>query len=110
MRRVVRSVEPQPYCHVLALHDDHEKWYAALPPCLKIWTGIHLPGTTPSYRLILEMMHFKGLCVLHRPYLSAHKHDNRYAGSRRILPRIRSQDTTSPRRVWFGHTARRQVV
>lgn len=91
MRRVVRNalcVEPQPYSHIVALQEDHEKWYAALPPCLRIRSIADTAFTDQNYtimhRLMLEMMYLKSLCVLHRPYLSAYKHDAKYDSSRRI--------------------------
>ncbi|KAK3937918.1 fungal-specific transcription factor domain-containing protein, partial [Diplogelasinospora grovesii] len=37
---------------------------------------------TLFHRLALEIMHLKGLCVLHRPYLASHKEDPAYAFSR----------------------------
>ncbi|OAQ61988.1 fungal specific transcription factor domain-containing protein [Pochonia chlamydosporia 170] len=91
MRRVVRNalcVETQPYSQVVTLQKDHEKWYAALPPCLKIRTIAETSFTDQNYtimhRLMLEMMYLKSLCVLHRPYLSKHKTDPKYDSSRQI--------------------------
>ncbi|KAK2612358.1 hypothetical protein QQS21_001622 [Conoideocrella luteorostrata] len=91
MRRVVRNalcVEPSPYSHVLSLQDEHEKWYATLPPCLRIRTIAETAFTDQNYtimhRLMLESMYRKSLCVLHRPYLSAYKDNPRYDHSRQI--------------------------
>jgi hypothetical protein len=91
MRRVVRCVlcvKPQPYSHVLALQHEHDKWHASLPPCLRIRTIAETPFTDQNYtimhRLMLDMLHLKSQCILHRPYLSTHKNDPQYDTSRRI--------------------------
>ncbi|KAL6907044.1 fungal-specific transcription factor domain-containing protein [Trichoderma evansii] len=91
MRRVVRhvlAVTPVPYAETLALNQDLQEWHDSVPACLRIRTIRNTSFTDANYtimhRLMLELMYLTSLCILHRPYLTTHKHDAEYDASRRI--------------------------
>ncbi|KAL7814566.1 hypothetical protein V8C44DRAFT_363529 [Trichoderma aethiopicum] len=91
MRRVVRhvlSTSPSPYAETLALNGQLDEWHASVPACLRIRTIRDTAFTDPNYtimhRLMLELMYLKSLCILHRPYLTSHKHDPTDSASRQI--------------------------
>ncbi|TFB04239.1 hypothetical protein CCMA1212_003824 [Trichoderma ghanense] len=91
MRRVVRhvlAVAPAPYADTLALNRELDEWHDSVPACLRIRTIRDTAFTDPNYtimhRLMLELMYLKSLCILHRPYLTSHKHDPEYTTSRQI--------------------------
>ena len=91
VRRVMRlalHTEPQPYSETLTLQAELERWHASVPACLHMVPIRDTPASDPNFtvmhRLMLEMMYQKSLCILHRPFLSLHKGDSTYDGSRRI--------------------------
>ncbi|KAL7945651.1 hypothetical protein V8C42DRAFT_323753 [Trichoderma barbatum] len=91
MRRVVRhvlAVAPAPYAETLELNRELQEWHASVPTCLRIRTIRNTSFTDANYtimhRLMLEIMYLKSLCILHRPYLTTHKHDAEYNASRQV--------------------------
>ncbi|KAK5987150.1 Fusarisetin A cluster transcription factor fsa6-like protein [Cladobotryum mycophilum] len=91
MRRIMRSalaVDPPPYSETLARNHELEEWHEAMPPCLRIRrisdTSFTDPNYTIMHRLMLQLMYLKCRCILHRPYLTTHKHDAMYDASRQI--------------------------
>ncbi|EHK26192.1 uncharacterized protein TRIVIDRAFT_35336 [Trichoderma virens Gv29-8] len=91
MRRVVRhvlAVAPAPYSETLALDRELREWHDTVPACLRIRTIRNTAFTDANYtimhRLMLELMYLKSLCILHRPYLTTHKHDAEYNSSRQV--------------------------
>ncbi|PNP53292.1 hypothetical protein THARTR1_05986 [Trichoderma harzianum] len=90
MRRVVRhvlAVAPALYSETVALDRELREWHESVPACLRIRTIRNTAFTDANYtimhRLMLELMYLKSLCILHRPYLTTHKHDAEYNASRR---------------------------
>ncbi|KAF5002310.1 hypothetical protein FDECE_10666 [Fusarium decemcellulare] len=91
LRRVLRhalAVEPAPYEETMRLQAELEAYYERIPPCYRIRpiseTDPGDPGYTIMHRLILEVSFRKTLCVLHRPYLSVDKDNDRFKASRDI--------------------------
>ncbi|KAK4082969.1 transcriptional regulator family: Fungal Specific TF [Trichoderma aggressivum f. europaeum] len=91
MRRVVRhvlAVAPALYGETIALDRELREWHESVPACLRIRTIRNTAFTDANYtimhRLMLELMYLKSLCILHRPYLTTHKHDAEYNASRRV--------------------------
>lgn len=91
MRRVVRhvlAVAPALYSETIALDRELREWHESVPACLRIRTIRNTAFTDANYtimhRLMLELMYLKSLCILHRPYLTTHKHDAEYNASRQI--------------------------
>ncbi|KAL7953191.1 hypothetical protein V8C34DRAFT_321443 [Trichoderma compactum] len=91
MRRVVRhvlAVAPALYSETIALDRELREWHESVPACLRIRTIRNTAFADANYtimhRLMLELMYLKSLCVLHRPYLTTHKHDAEYNASRRM--------------------------
>ncbi|KAL6701051.1 hypothetical protein J3F84DRAFT_139404 [Trichoderma pleuroticola] len=91
MRRVVRhvfAVAPALYSETVALDRELREWHESVPACLRIRTIRNTAFTDANYtimhRLMLELMYLKSLCILHRPYLTTHKHDAEYNASRRV--------------------------
>ncbi|KAF3076825.1 hypothetical protein CFAM422_000088 [Trichoderma lentiforme] len=91
MRRVVRhvlAVAPALYSETIALDRELREWHESVPACLRIRTIRNTAFTDANYtimhRLMLELMYLKSLCILHRPYLTTHKHDAEYNASRQV--------------------------
>lgn len=91
LRRVMLhalAVQRPTYEETTRLSDQLQAWHDAQPSCLRIRSIRSTAFTDANYtimhRIMLELMYRKCLCVLHRPYLTEHKDDPRYDGSRRI--------------------------
>ncbi|KAM0344571.1 hypothetical protein ACHAPU_007345 [Fusarium lateritium] len=91
LRRVLRHalrVETPPYEETMGLQAELETFHNNIPDCFLVRT-IHttpceIPGYTIMHRLIIEVSYLKTICVLHRPYLSVDKNQERYRASRDI--------------------------
>ncbi|KAM0295509.1 hypothetical protein ACHAO9_000590 [Fusarium lateritium] len=89
LRRVLRHalrVETPPYEETMGLQAELEVYHNSVPECFRIRpisaTPYEIPGYTIMHRLILEVSYLKTICVLHRPYLSVDKNQERYQASR----------------------------
>ncbi|KAF6819580.1 hypothetical protein CSOJ01_01323 [Colletotrichum sojae] len=77
LRRVVRhALSPSPgddYSRTCALDSELRRWEADLPSCLAARpireAGLSEPNHVVMHRVVLELMHGKAVCVLHRRYL-----------------------------------------
>ncbi|KAK7424440.1 hypothetical protein QQX98_000405 [Neonectria punicea] len=87
MQQVLYMKQPS-YLEAQALNDELHLWYAGLPASLSIrpirTTSFNDQNYTIMYRIILEMVYRKALCLLHRPYLTFEKENRLYAPSRDI--------------------------
>ncbi|KAG5666004.1 hypothetical protein KAF25_010129 [Fusarium avenaceum] len=89
LRRVLRHalrVETPPYEETMGLQAELEAYHSSVPECFHIRpissTPDEIPGYTIMHRLIIEVSYLKTICVLHRPYLSVDKNQERYQASR----------------------------
>lgn len=87
-RRVVRnalSINPASYEAILALDRTLEQLHSEVPPSLKYKPLRSSFMDNPNLifnRVNLELLYLKSKCVLHRPYLTRHRHDVDYDYSR----------------------------
>ncbi|KAF4453514.1 hypothetical protein F53441_3845 [Fusarium austroafricanum] len=91
LRRVLRHalrVESPSYEETMALQTELETFHSSVAECFRVrpiaTTPYDVPGHTIMHRLIIEVAYLKTICVLHRPYLSADKNQERYRGSREL--------------------------
>ncbi|KAI0017671.1 hypothetical protein F4780DRAFT_574627 [Xylariomycetidae sp. FL0641] len=91
LRRVIKislSIHPIAYEEVLKLHEEIQDLHNQVPPSLQIRPIRSYSFTDQTYdimhRLMLELMHLKALCVLHRPYLKREQDNPKYDLSRRV--------------------------
>ncbi|KAG9574445.1 hypothetical protein KCU77_g3384, partial [Aureobasidium melanogenum] len=71
-----------------SLHESLERSHQNVPPSLRIRTIAETSFVDQDYlimqRFMLELQYLKGLCILHRPFLSCRKDDPAFKRSREI--------------------------
>jgi hypothetical protein len=80
------SLQPVPYEEVLDLDKNMRDCFDGVPPDLKMKSMAHSFTDAPSTimnRLNIKLLMLKGICVLHRRYLSQDRLNARYSFSRR---------------------------
>lgn len=79
------GIQSVPYDEIMKLDNELKDAYHSLPPVLhmKPMEESQLdPATTLTMRMNISLLYNKGLCVLHRRFLTGSRENNRYAHSR----------------------------
>ena len=82
----LHGIRSSPYEDIMKLDQEYREAYGSLPPHLQLesFPGSLLdPVNTLMMRYNLSILYNKGLCVLHRRFLSRARENPRYAHSRR---------------------------